>query len=124
MKKTALIVDDNALNIELVRFLLEAEGWDVRTASDAAQATSSLHEILPDIVLMDLGLPGISGLELTRRLRADPHTAKLPIVAVTASAMKGDEGKALEAGCNGYIAKPIDTRSFVKQIDDVLNSAR
>jgi CheY-like chemotaxis protein len=124
MKKTALIVDDNALNIELVRFLLEAEGWEVRAAADAEQATASLREVLPDVVLMDLGLPGISGLELTRRLRADPRTAKLAIVAVTASAMKGDEAKALEAGCNGYIAKPIDTRSFVKQIDDVLGAAR
>ncbi len=124
MKKTALIVDDNALNIELVRFLLEAEGWEVRAAADAEQATVSLREVLPDVVLMDLGLPGITGLELTRRLRADPRTAKLAIVAVTASAMKGDEAKALEAGCNGYIAKPIDTRSFVKQIDDVLGAAR
>lgn len=119
--KRALIVDDNLLNLELLRFVLEAAGWEVRTAGDSVEARAALAEQLPDVVLMDLGLPGVSGLNLTRQLRSEAATASLPIVAVTAAAMKGDEAKAIEAGCDGYIAKPIDTRTFVSDMEAVLS---
>lgn len=105
-----LVVDDHPGNLKLVSFILEKEGYDVRTASDAEQALRVLEGFRPRVILMDLQLPGMDGLELTRRLKADPEQRRAFIVAVTASAMKGDETKALAAGCDGYIAKPIDTR--------------
>ncbi len=107
-----LVVDDNALNLKLVRFLLVKRGYRVRTAVDAGEALSALAAQIPDLILMDLQLPGIDGLELTRRIRERPELRDLPIVAVTASAMRGDEERALAAGCNGYVAKPIDTQTF------------
>ncbi len=107
--ETILIVDDHAANLKLMRVLLVAEGFEVRTARDAEEALEVLKEFQPRIVLMDLQLPGVDGLELTRRLKADPATRAMVIIAVTSYAMKGDERKALAAGCDGYVAKPIDT---------------
>jgi two-component system, cell cycle response regulator DivK len=103
-----LIVDDNAQNLKLVRVLLLSEGYDVRTAVDAEDALEALESFSPRLILMDLQLPGMDGLELTRRLKADPVRRSIAIVALTAYAMKGDELKALAAGCDGYVAKPID----------------
>jgi CheY-like chemotaxis protein len=103
-----LIVDDNPQNLKLVRVLLEGEGYDVRTATDAGQALSVLESFTPRIVLMDVQLPGMDGLELTRRLKADPARRGMLIYAVTAYAMKGDAEKAIAAGCDAYVTKPID----------------
>ena len=107
-----LVVDDNAMNLKLVRFLLTKRGYRVRTASSADEALVALEAEAPALILMDLQLPGMDGLELTARLRERPALAQVPIVAVTASAMRGDEERALAAGCDGYVAKPIDTHTF------------
>ena len=111
-----LIVDDNAVNLKLMRVLLTGEGYTVRTAIDAEDALAVLREFKPRLILMDLQMPGMDGLELTRRLKKDPALAEIVVVALTAYAMKGDEGKALEAGCDGYITKPIDTRTLTATI--------
>jgi two-component system, cell cycle response regulator DivK len=107
-----LIVDDHPTNLKLARVLLVAEGYDVRTAEDAAQALAVVAEFRPRLILMDIQLPGVDGLELTRRLKADPATQDIVIIALTAYAMKGDSERALAAGCDGYVPKPIDTRSL------------
>jgi CheY-like chemotaxis protein len=103
-----LIVDDNVANLKLARILLQGEGYEVRTAVDAEEAVRVLPAFAPALILMDIQLPGMDGLELTRRIKADDATAKIVVVALTAYAMKGDEEKARTAGCDGYIAKPID----------------
>jgi CheY-like chemotaxis protein len=115
-----LVVDDNPANLKLVRVLLTAEGYTVRTAADAGEALAVLQEFHPHLVLMDLQLPGMDGLELTRQLKAEPAYRGLTVVALTAYAMKGDEEKALDAGCDGYIPKPIDTRALPGVIADFL----
>jgi len=104
-----LIVDDNPVNLKLVRVLLVTEGYDVRTAADAEEALAVLQTFRPRLILMDIQLPGMDGLELTRRLKADPATRDAIVVALTAYAMKGDEERAISAGCDGYIPKPINT---------------
>ncbi|HMF47125.1 MAG TPA: response regulator [Candidatus Saccharimonadales bacterium] len=111
-KDTILIVDDNPVNMKLIRILLTGEGYDVRIAADAKEALEVLTEVHPSLILMDIQLPGIDGLELTRRLKAEPTTRDITIVGLTAYAMKGDEERILAAGCDGYIAKPIDTRTL------------
>lgn len=107
-----LVVDDNAANLKLMTFVLQSRGHDVRTAADAAEAMRSIAERRPELILMDVQLPGVDGLELTRQLKADPATRDIVVVAVTAYAMRGDEERALEAGCDGYLTKPIDTRGL------------
>jgi len=111
-----LIVDDNAVNLKLLRITLAMAGYDVQTAVDAEQAMSVLASFRPRLILMDIQLPGMDGLELTRRLKADPATSDAIVLAVTAYAMKGDEQRALEAGCDGYVTKPIDTRTLAATI--------
>ncbi len=103
-----LVVDDNLTNLKLVRLVLTKHGYAVCTATDAAEALVALQTFHPRLILMDLQLPGVDGLVLTRLLKADPATRAIPIVALTAHAMKGDEEKARGAGCDGYVAKPID----------------
>jgi CheY-like chemotaxis protein len=103
-----LIVDDNAANLKLARFALEGEGYEVRTAPDGEAALLVLREFRPRLILMDLQLPGVDGLELTRRLKDDPATSDIVIVAVTAFAMSGDRERSRRAGCDGYLTKPID----------------
>jgi CheY-like chemotaxis protein len=112
MGKSILIVDDNPVNLKLIRILLAGEGYEVQTAADAEEALTILQQTHPHMILMDIQLPGIDGLELTRRLKADPATQDIRILGLTAYAMKGDEEKILAAGCDGYIAKPIDTRTL------------
>jgi len=107
-----LIVDDNPTNLKLVAYLVRAQGYEVDTAGDAESALAALSSRRPDVVLMDLQLPGVDGLELTRRIKADPKTKDIAIIAVTAYAMKGDREKALDAGCDDYVTKPIDTRAL------------
>jgi CheY-like chemotaxis protein len=119
-----LVVDDNPVNAKLAGFLLEAAGYGVLVAENADEAMIRIAQQRPDLILMDLQLPGTDGLTLTRQLKADPRFALIPIVALTASAMKGDEEKALQAGCDGYLAKPLDTRAFARQIGDILRDTR
>jgi two-component system, cell cycle response regulator DivK len=107
-----LIVDDNPHNLKLARVLLAGEGYEVRTATDAEQALDLLESYSPRLILMDLQLPGMDGLELTRRLKSDRARRDIVVVALTAYAMKGDEEKARAAGCDGYVSKPIDTEAL------------
>jgi CheY-like chemotaxis protein len=107
-----LIVDDNITNLKLAKVLLIKEGYEVRPAVDAEDALKILETFKPRLILMDIQLPGMDGLELTRRLKAAPDTKDIVIVALTAYAMKGDEEKARAAGCDGYITKPIDTQAL------------
>ena len=107
-----LIVDDNPVNLKLMRVLLAGEGYTVRTAADAEEALAVLREFVPRLILMDIQLPGMDGLALTRKLKADSATSDTLILGLTAYAMKGDEERVLAAGCDGYVAKPIDTRTF------------
>ena len=112
-----LVVDDNPTNLKLVRVLLQSMGYQVATAVDAEDALEKLRGPLPRLVLMDLQLPGMDGLELVRRLKADPRTCRLTIVAVTAYAMRGDEERARAAGCDDYVTKPIDVDGLPKMVE-------
>ena len=116
MAERVLIVDDNPTNLKLVAYLVKANGYEVDTAIDADTATAAIAAHRPRVILMDLQLPGVDGLELTRRLKANPDTRDISIIAVTAYAMKGDQEKALEAGCDAYVTKPIDTRALPELI--------
>lgn len=116
MSARIFIVDDNPVNLKLASSVLEMEGYAVDTAVDAEQTQEMLTSITPDLILMDIALPGMDGLTLTRKLKADERLKHIPVVAMTAFAMKGDEQKALDAGCEGYITKPIDTRDLPRQI--------
>jgi len=114
--EAVLIVDDNAINLKLAKLCLEAAGYRVRSAIDAEQALQVLSEFQPQLILMDIQLPGMDGLALSRQLKADVRTRDIMIVALTAYAMKGDDEKALASGCMGYITKPIDTRTFGAEV--------
>ncbi|MBC8067750.1 MAG: response regulator [Deltaproteobacteria bacterium] len=115
-----LVVDDNPTNTKLLTFILSKRGYDVSTAHDAEQALELLAHHHPRLILMDVQLPGMDGLALTRLLKSDPATRDILIIAVTAAAMKGDEDKAREAGCDGYITKPIDIRDLAAQVRTLL----
>jgi two-component system cell cycle response regulator DivK len=114
--KRILIVEDNELNMKLLNDVLEAHGYDVLSTGEGAVAVQWAHQYRPDLILMDLQLPDISGLEVTQQLKADAETRAIPIVAVTAFAMAGDEKKALDHGCDAYVAKPIVLREFLDLI--------
>lgn len=118
--ESILVVDDNPQNVKLASFLLSARGYAVRTAGTADEALAVLEQEVPRLILMDLQLPGMDGLTLTRKLKADPRTRDTVIVAFTAYAMKGDEARAREAGCDAYLTKPIDTRALPAQIAEFL----
>lgn len=111
-----LIIDDNQVNQKLVAYLMRAHGYDVETAGDAESAIEKIRAQRPDVILMDIQLPGIDGLELTGKLKRDPVTTGIVIIAVTAYAMKGDKDRAYAAGCDDYITKPIDTRTLPETI--------
>jgi two-component system, cell cycle response regulator DivK len=117
---SVLIVDDNAINLELTGFLLREAGIEVLSAADADAALRVLVRQDVDLILMDIQLPDIDGLALTRRLKADPSTRGVVIVAYTAYAMKGDEARMLQAGCDGYIGKPIDVKTFAARVRALL----
>lgn len=110
--ETVLIVDDNQLTLRLTRALLTKAGYDVRTAGDAATAMAALEACHPRLILMDLQLPGVDGLQLTRTLKANAQTRDIKILAVTAYGLKGDAERAIDAGCDGFVPKPIDARSL------------
>jgi CheY-like chemotaxis protein len=115
-----LVVEDNEANQLLARSVLEREGYLVEVAGAADEALNKLAERLPNLILMDVQLPGQDGLSLTRALKADPNTANIPVIALTAHAMTGDREQTIAAGCAGYIAKPIDTRTLGQQIREIL----
>jgi len=111
-----LVVEDNAVNRRLVGFLLRARGYQVREATSAREAFELIAVERFDLILMDVQLPELDGLEATRRLKGDAATRDIPVVAVTSYAMKGDREKALAAGCCAYITKPIDQKTFVQEV--------
>ena len=119
-RQLILVVEDNEANQLLTRSVLELEGYAVEVAGSANEAFEVLRERTPDLILMDVQLPGEDGLSTTRRLKADPVTATIPVVALTAHAMAGDREQALGAGCAGYISKPIDTRTFGMAVKEFL----
>ena len=111
-----LLVEDNEVNRRLAGFLLRSQGYQVLEAATAQEAFEIIKAERPDLILMDVQLPEMDGLEATRKLKEDPATRDIPVVAVTSYAMKGDREKALAAGCAGYITKPIDKATFVQEI--------
>ena len=117
-----LVVDDNPQNLKLAKVLLRSAGFDVQTAVDAEAALKVIEDAAPRLILMDLQLPGMDGLELTQRLKVDPRRRHIVIVALTAYAMKGDEEKALAAGCDAYLAKPFDTEKLVAMVTRLLGN--
>lgn len=123
MNEPILVVDDNPDNVKLLVFLLRKHGYQVETAASAEEALVVLSRVRPALILLDIQLPGMDGLELTRRLKGDPATSGIVILIVTAHAMKSDEERALSAGCDGYIAKPIDTRKLPGVIATYLRPA-
>ena len=119
-----LVVEDNEVNQLLTASVLEREGFAVDLARTSTEAKDLLRVRTPDVILMDVQLPGMDGLAFTRKLKADPATAQITIVAVTAHAMAGDRDQTLAAGCAGYISKPIDTRTFGRQVREFLPRRR
>jgi len=117
---TILVVDDNGTNRKLVSDVLGFDGYRILQAGDAEAAQEIIRSTPPDLILMDIALPGMDGLTLTRMLKASETTRHIVIVALTAFAMKGDDARAREAGCDGYITKPIDTRTLPDAVDGYL----
>src|SRR5262249_38782957 len=111
-----LLVEDNEVNRRLAEFLLRSQGYQVCEAANAQEAFDILKTERPDLIVMDIQLPGMDGLEATRKLKAQPATADIPVIAVTSYAMKGDRERALAAGCVGYVTKPIDKNIFMQEI--------
>ncbi len=118
--KRILLIEDNAVNRRLAQFLLKSQGYEVWEVTNASEAFDALKEKQPDLILMDIQLPGMDGLTATRHLKADPVTRDIPVLAVTSYAMKGDEAKAFEAGCSGYVTKPIDKKVFLEAVAQAL----
>ncbi len=119
--KSILVIEDNELNMKLVRGLIKIGKYRMLEAIDAESGIQLIREQQPDLVLMDLQLPGMDGLSATKIIKKDPALKDIPIVALTSYAMQGDEERALAAGCTGYIAKPIDTRKFLETISQFFN---
>ena len=119
-----LLVDDNLVNLKLFYILLDAAGFEVHTAVDADTVREALRRLRPDLILMDIQLPGTDGLTLTREIKADPALRDIPVVALTAYAMKGDDERAIASGCIGYITKPIETTTFSETVADFLRQHR
>lgn len=124
MAPRVLVVEDNPVNLELVGALLESEGWSVIPAETADASLRLAAAERPDLIVMDVQLPGMSGYEATRRLKADPATAGIPVVALTAHAMRGEEARARDAGCNAFLTKPIDTKAFRETLRRFLADVR
>lgn len=123
MKKTVLVVEDNELNMKLFNDLLEAHGYGVVQTRDGLSALDLARKHRPDLILMDIQLPEVSGIEVTKWLKEDDDLRRIPVIAVTAFAMKGDEQKIREGGCEAYISKPISVMNFLQTIDGFLKKA-
>lgn len=119
--KTVLIVEDNDLNMKLFHDLLEAHGYNTIQTKDGMEALSLAREHSPDLILMDIQLPEVSGLEVTKWIKEDEALKSIPVIAVTAFAMKGDEEKIREGGCEAYIAKPISVENFLNMVKEFLS---
>lgn len=124
MKELILIVEDEARNLKLVRDLLEVHGYRTIHATDGKQAVETANEHMPDLILMDIQLPVMDGFQATAILKSQERTRNIPVVALTAYAMKGDEEKAHQAGCDGYIAKPVELRQLLKTVEECLAASR
>jgi len=122
-RKQVLCVEDNAVNMLLVSRIVEAEGHELIKAEDGPTALRILATIVPDIILLDINLPGINGLELARRFKADARLAPVPLIATTAQVLVGDRERCLEAGCDDYLPKPLDIRRLREVMRSYLNSA-
>lgn len=120
MGKTVLIVEDNELNMKLFHDLLDAHGYKTLQTSDGMEALSLARKHRPDLILMDIQLPEVSGLEVTKWIKEDDNLRSIPVIAVTAFAMKGDEEKMREGGCEAYIAKPISVGKFIETVKHFL----
>jgi CheY-like chemotaxis protein len=120
MKKRVLYIEDNEQNLYLVKFLLEKHGYEVFSAMDGQEGIDRAATVRPDMILLDIQLPLMDGYAVARHLRTNPDLAEIPIVAVTSYAMAGDRDKALAAGCNGYIEKPINPDTFMQQVEQHL----
>lgn len=121
MAATILIIEDNPMNTKLVRDLLQASGYRTLEVETAPAGLEVARRERPDLILMDIELPGVDGLEATRMLKSDPLTRDIPVIAVTAYAMKGDREKALAAGCDDYVSKPIDIRFLLERVRALLD---
>jgi two-component system cell cycle response regulator DivK len=122
MGKTILIVEDEPRNLKLLRDLLQRFGYEILEAPDGEQGVKIAMEKIPDLILMDIMMPKMDGLEATRIIKADNKTKHIPVIALTSYAMKGDREKTIEAGCDGYIAKPIDIQEVLKTIEHFLTA--
>ena len=123
-KDLILYIEDNPMNRTLVKKVLEQCGYRVEVAVDGPTGYARAREIKPDLVLMDIGIPGADGYETTRLIRTDPEIAHIPVVALTAYAMRGDRARALEAGCDDFISKPIDVADFPRQVEKHIRQGR
>lgn len=124
MSARILVVEDNDMNMQLVEFLLEEGGFDIVKAASGEEALEITRSAVgaPDLILMDIHLPGMDGLSVVRAMKTDDRTRRVPILALTAHAMRGDKDRFLEAGCDGYISKPIDVKTFISSIEQYLAS--
>ena len=120
MGRVILIVEDDPRNLKLIRDLLQIRGYTTLEVTDGKQGVDMAREKMPDLILMDIQMPVMDGFEAISILKADPVTKSIPIIALTASAMQGDKEKCMEAGCNDYITKPLDTRAFVTKVKEYL----
>jgi len=123
-KPRVLIVEDNVDNFELVRFLLERAGYEVLSAANGLEGLDAAKRELPDLILMDLSMPEMDGWNATANLKADEHTRGIPVLALTAHTLPGDRKRAIDAGCDGYISKPINVASFDKLVATLLRQAQ
>ena len=120
MNKRILVVEDQEDNRQILRDLLENSGYEMTEAGDGEEALQAVAAARPDLILMDIQLPVLDGYETTRRIKADPATSNIPIIAVTSYALSGDETKAIDAGCNGYVAKPFSQRKILAMVQELL----
>jgi two-component system, cell cycle response regulator DivK len=121
MKKRILVIEDNEQNLYLVRFILEKHGYETFAATDGQSGIELAADVKPDLILLDIQLPVMDGYDVARNLRLNPSLVKIPIIAVTSYAMPGDKDRALAAGCNGYIEKPINPDTFMAQVEQYLS---
>ena len=123
MGKKVLIIEDNRLNMKLIRTLLQVNSLETIEAENAEKGIKLAKERQPNLILMDIQLPGMDGLQATKKITEDKSLVDIPIVALTSYAMQGDDKKGLDAGCSGYITKPIDTKKFIETVKEFLNEA-
>ena len=117
-QKIILYIEDNYHNRRIVRKILQSRGYTLVEAEDGLSGLAMVHELKPPLVLLDIGLPGIDGLEVVARVKADPELCKIPVIALTASAMRGDRERFLEAGCDDYLSKPIQVQELINKVTD------